>query len=207
MRELVKSAMVACSAALVSLGVSSAAVFTPDFSTPSFPGTQYDVDAALNAYYEANFGIRISNAYFYRDSRDTFDEIGIASGPTTRQGSSAAPREYGRIDFLDTTDFVTLEYWALNPSVYAAYDAAGNLLDSFTATGISTGSLGGGVISYILFSAERSAYATVSGLTYNYDGTTDGVNTDIGGEVPLPAMAPVFLLALAGAGVARRRAR
>lgn len=34
-----------------------AALFSPTFDTPPFPGSMFDVDSAHNAYYEANYGI------------------------------------------------------------------------------------------------------------------------------------------------------
>jgi hypothetical protein len=42
--------------------------------------------------------------------------------------------------------------------------------------------LSGGIISYVLFSST-GGYGTVSGLTYSYDGTTDGQNTAINTDI------------------------
>lgn len=53
---------------------------------------------------------------------------------------------------------------------------------------------GGSLISYITFTAD-GGYGTVSGLTYNYDGTTGGGNTDLG-TVPIPAALPLMASAL-----------
>ncbi|MGS4945651.1 hypothetical protein ACVDG3_09250 [Meridianimarinicoccus sp. RP-17] len=210
MENIVKPLVVA--AALAGMAVTAqGAAFTPSFDVPNFPGTQFDVesDPAYNDYYAENFGITVVNAYLYKDSRDTFDGIGIASGPVARAGSTAAPREFGRINFLDTTDTVTIDYWALEPSVYAAYSPTGALVDSVSVPAeISTMTLDGGIIGYILFSAERSAFATISSLTYNYDGTTDGVNDDIvDAPVPLPAGFALLAPVLIGMGGLSYRAR
>jgi hypothetical protein len=107
---------------------------------------------------------------------------------------------------------VTIDYRALEPSIYAAYSPTGALVESVSVPAeISTMTLDGGIIGYILFSAERSAFATISSLTYNYDGTTDGRNDDIV-DAPVPVPAGIALLAPALAGIfgmsrrARRRA-
>lgn len=210
MTTLLKS--IACSAAFMGMAVTAhGAAFTPNFDTPSFPGTQFDVesDPSYNVFYAENFGITVLNAYLYKDSRDTFDGIGIASGPVARAGSTTPPREFGRIDFLDTTDTVTIDYWALEPSVYEAYSPTGVLVDSVSVPAeISTMTLDGGIIGYILFSAERSAFATISSLSYNYDGTTDGVNDDLV-DAPVPVPAGLVLLApvLIGMGGLSYRAK
>jgi len=193
-------------------GTASAATFTPTFDTPDFPGTQFDVesDPAYNIYYASTYGITIENAYLYKDGRDTFDGVGIASGPVALAGRTDVPRQFGRINFLDTTDTVTIDYWALDPSVYAAYSAAGDLIDSYSVPAeTSTLTLSGGIISYVLFSTERSAFATISSLTYNYDGTTDGVNEDLPptAAIPLPAGLPMLLAGLLGLGAVGRRKR
>ena len=95
------------------------ATFTPTFDTPSFPGTQFTVtsDPAYNVAYSVNFGITVDNAYLYLDSRDTFDGVGIANGTVAEIGTEQA----GRIDFLDTTNFVTIDYLALQTGIYNAY--------------------------------------------------------------------------------------
>ena len=57
---------------------------------------------------------------------------------------------------------------------------------------------------YLLFSGT-GGYTQVSGLTYNYDGTTDGNNDDLS-AVPLPASGVLLLGAFVGVfGLRRRR--
>lgn len=181
-----------------------AVTFTPKFSDYPFPGTQFTVDAPANAYYSTNYGITIDNAYLYKDSRDTFDGIGIANGTVAEIGTPQA----GRINFLDTTDFVTIDYLAIQGTTYSAFGSGGALLDSFFSPGgeaNGTFSLigGGNVISYITF-ASSGGYGTVSSLVYNYDGITDGRNTDLP-SVPLPASAWLLGSGLAGLLGLRRK--
>lgn len=184
----------------------SAATFTPKFSDYSFPGTQYTVDAASNAYFAANYGITIQNAYLYVDSRDTFDGIGVSAGTTSEFGTT----QTGRINFLDTTDFVTLEWWSILPTTYSAFKSNGDLIDTFSVGSDQLGTRSfnglGSLISYITWTSE-TGYGQISGLTYNYDGKTDGRNDDIGNPsaVPLPAALPLMLSGLGILGFASRR--
>lgn len=185
----------------------SANSFTPKFSDYAFPGTQFTVDAAANAYYSANYGITIQNAYLYKDSRDTFDGIGVSTGTTAEFGTT----QTARISFLDTTDFVTIDWWTISPTtVYSAYTASNSLIDTFTKSGSQTGTYSfngnGSLISYITWTSQ-TGYGQISGLTYNYDGITDGRNTDIGNPsaVPLPAALPLMLSGLGVLGFASRR--
>ena len=198
----VRSLLVAAALAVAATTASQAATFTPTFDTPAFPGTQYDVTSVENDYYAATYGISVNNAYLYVDSRDTFDGVGIANGNVSEIGTA----QTAQVDFLDTTDFVTIDYLAILDGVVSAYDAFGNLIDSFLVAGTNstgTDTLSGGVISYITFSGS-GGYIALSGMTYNYDGTTDGHNDDLA-PVPLPASGLMLLGGLGASLVLRRR--
>ena len=178
-----------------------ATVFTPNFTAPSFSGSQFTVDAAHNAYYNTNFGITVEHAYLYRDSRDTFDGIGVANGTVANIGQT---NQSGKVNFLDTTDFVKIDYLAILNTTYQAFSSTGTLLSSFNATpGTGSFSLAGGVISYVTFTSS-GGYGTISGLTYNYDGTTDGRNTDMN-TVPEPASLALFALGALGIRSIKRK--
>ena len=115
----------------------------------------------------------------------------------------------GRINFLDTTDFVTIDYTAVLEGTYTAFASDGTAIDSFISPGGNdngTETLAGGIISYIEFAGE-GGFVAISGLTYNYDGTTDGVNEDIPpmDVVPLPAGFPLLAVGLIGMGLLARR--
>src|SRR5688500_4448050 len=95
---------------MLGLGHLTAAPFEPSFSDYSFPGTQFTVDAAANVFFAATYGITVSNAYLYVDGRDTVDGIGVSTGTTSTFGTT----QTARIDFLDTTNFVSVDYWTIN---------------------------------------------------------------------------------------------
>jgi hypothetical protein len=191
--------------AIAVVSTQAAAVpFEPMFSDYAFPGTQYTVDAPANAYFNANYGIQIDNSYLYKDSRDTFDGIGIANGEVSETGTPQS----GRITFLDTTDFVGIDYLSITAGTYSAYSLAGALLDSFnTGSATVNGSYlfnPGTLISYIEFSGN-GGYNAISGLRYDYDGVTDGRNDDVTTSVSEPSALALFGLSLAGLGFVRRK--
>lgn len=195
-------------ALILTAGAASAATFTPTFDTPDFTGTQFNVegDPAYNAFYTDAYGITVENAYLYRDNRDTFDGIGLSAGERQTIGSPQS----GRINFLDSTDFVSVDYVALRAGTYQAYGADNSLIDAFSSPGGNgTETLSGGIISYLTFSGT-GGFVNVSSLTYNFDGTTDGVNDDITptiptSAVPLPAGLPLVALGLFGLHAVSRR--
>ena len=120
------------------------------------------------------------------------------------------PNQTGRIDFLDTTNFVTVDFLAIQATNFSAYDAGGTLVSSFDSAGgaangtFTLSSTGTDYIAYITFTST-GGFGAISGFTYNYDGTTGGGNTDLP-AVPEPGnMALLFAGLGLVATVARRR--
>lgn len=188
---------------LLAISEARAVPFEPTFSDYAFPGTQYTVDAPANAFFSTNYGITINNAYLYRDGRDTFDGIGVSVGEVSEIGTP----QTGRIDFLDTTNFVSIDYWTILATTYQALDGDGNVIETFA--------LGGGLLGTHLFStpgtisaliwSSQGGYGQVTGLRYDYDGTTDGRNDDLNPRVPDSANTVVLLALSLGAFCAVRR--
>ena len=178
--------------------------FEPTFSDYAFSGSQYTVDAAANSFFSTNYGIAIDNAYLYKDGRDTFDGIGVSVGETHEIGTP----QTATISFLDTTDFVSIDYWSILSTTYSAYDALNVLIDSFT---VGSNQLG----TYLFTAPSRISYLTwsslggfgqITGLRYDYDGVTDGKNDDLP-STDVPAPSAIVMLGLALFGLAFGRGR
>jgi len=192
MRSLAIRTCLAVGVAITSVG-SYAATYSPNFSDYQFAGDVFEIDSAANAFFRQNYGIELDRMYLYRDERDPFDGIGAANGFEEDQDLPSGVT--GRITFADKTDFVKIDFATLDSAEYRAYSDSGMLLDSFSVEGMDSGTrtLDGGIISYITVTA-LFGQAAVSGLTYNYDGLTDGVNTDIPPPAPVPLPGTLLLL-------------
>ena len=211
MKKLV-STLTLAGLTVIASSQSMAATFTPDFSDFSFPGNgRFDVNDAANEFFTTNYGITIDNAYLYRgDPRDTFDGIGIANGFAANVN---VPNQTGRVNFLDTTNFVDLDIVTINSSVFSAFNESGTIISSITKAGGINEMIsfqgGESIISFITFTSE-GGFAGISGLTYNYDGVTGGGNTDIDpdlNQVPVPAALPLMASALSLLGFGFKRGK
>ncbi len=106
------------------------------------------------------FGIGVSNAYWYTDSRDPFDQMGLSVFPIF--SSNVA-----RIDLLTgATNSINVDWLTLTGTIFIdAYDAANNLLDSFSGSGFGNVTLTGPNISYFTFH-DTGGFIAISTLTY-----------------------------------------
>lgn len=177
------------------VGTSSAA--TIQFSAAEAPGVSCCGLVDPDAF--AHLGVKVENAYWYRDSRDTFDLAGPGA-----QGEGLALFNSGKatLTLLPAVSQITFQYFVItgHTGTYTALGSSSQVVDSFTIGAPGSDALGThtffGDIKYLTFAGDPG-YVTVSGIT-----TT---------SVPEPES---LALTLAGVGVvattlsrrARRRA-
>ena len=110
-----------------------------------------------------------------------------------------------RIDFLQATDFVSIDIIANNgfdPGFLKAYDSMGTLLDSFT----TQGDLGSGTpeTATVATASADIAYIIASGLSSN-DVALDNLTYNSTTAVPAPSVLALLSLGLVGLGFTRHR--
>lgn len=136
------------------------------------------------------FGLGIQNAYWYVDSRDPFDTMGLSNNPPFETSP------IGRIDFLNgPVSNLSVDWWTIDPNTIFidVYDSSNTLLRSFNGNGSGTQRLGSD-ISYLTWH-DTGGFVQVS--TLNFDQQTS----------PVPEPSTLLLLGsglLAGA-IARRK--
>lgn len=167
-------------APLASLALASlahAAPLTTKFS--DYPGapTSYgavDLDTTeANTWFNEHYGITFEHTYMYFDEQDTFDSVGVALDYSFPLGS---------IFFADGTNFVTIDWVTLVGEIFLnVYDGNNLLVDSFHGMGDSgTVTLNGTDIRRLTLGSAPEQVG-ISTLSFDYDGVTDGQNTDTGG--------------------------
>lgn len=175
----------------------SASAATIQFSAAEAPGVSCCGLVDPDAF--AHLGVKVENAYWYRDSRDTFDLAGPGA-----QGEGLALFNSGKatLTLLPAVSQITFQYFVItgHTGTYTALGSSSQVVDSFTIGAPGSDALGThtffGDIKYLTFAGDPG-YVTVSGIT-----TT---------SVPEPES---LALTLAGVGVvattlsrrARRRA-
>ena len=108
-----------------------------------------------------------------------------------------------RIDFVQATDFVSIDIIANNgfdPGFLWAYDSAGTLLDSF----VTQGDLGSGTVETATISTASAdiAYIIASGFGGN-DVALDNFSYNSSSAVPEPTVLALLCLGLVGLGFTR----
>lgn len=124
-------------ASIVALGAVSgmASAATVRFDSTECPTCSSPTPPPLGAW--SAYGLSVSDAYWYIDSRDTFDTMGLSidHSPAT-------------ISFTTASTGVSIDWWVIGgfTGTYNAYDSGGGLLGSLfvdaSATGDQLGSYG-----------------------------------------------------------------
>ncbi len=155
-----KRQLLAFSVAAALAGFASAAsAITVNFTSAESPGVSCCGLMASGAY--AAYGLTVDKAYWYSDSRDTFDNQGISiyEAPTAT------------ITFAVVTPSVDFQYWVIsgNRGTYEAFNSSMTSLGSFDVDAsagdvLGTHSFGGGV-KYLAYSGV-AGYTQVSAVTF-----------------------------------------
>lgn len=136
----------------------------------------------------AAYGINTSGAYWYADTRDPFDTMGISNS------SSAAP---GIVSFLDVVNTVIVDWVSIfsNDIYIDAYNSSNVLLDSFFFTGSSTSS-----------GTTTLSGSGIASLSFHDSGGTVSISTLTFTNVPESSSIYLLAFGLLGLfGVARRK--
>lgn len=132
----------------------------------------------------SSFGISVSNAYWYTDSRDTFDNMGLAVSPTP-----------GIITLSSVSNGATIDYVVISGrSIYEAFDSAHVSLGSLAVDASSGDVLG-----------THSFLGAVASIEWTGDTGTAGISTLTISAVPEPETYAMLLAGLGLLGFAARR--